>query len=108
MARAPGVTRTGTAKDLADRAVGYVSSGESMWSRNAASPGNIKLAGYQGNIRKVRGPKSNEELIAEATKALAKLQRDVRAETNPVRLAKLRKNFEIKTRFIARLTSEGR
>src|SRR5260370_36831316 len=95
-----GVISHGTARDLAEKGEGYAANGLSEHSRHAAHSQNIKLPSYQANVRKIRGPKSSAELIEEATKALAKLQRDARSETNPVRLAKLRKNVEIKTRFI--------
>ncbi|MCU1340537.1 MAG: hypothetical protein JWO19_6118 [Bryobacterales bacterium] len=99
----PGVTSHGTARDLAEKGDGYAANGLSEHSRHSAHSQNIKLPGYIERGPKVRGPRSGGELVGENVKALAKLERDARCETNPVRLAKLKKNIEIKKRFIEKL-----
>jgi hypothetical protein len=100
--------------DLADKAVGYSSSGESEYSRHAAHSQNLKLPGYRegapGSGPKVRGPRSSTALIKENVRALAKLERDARREIDPIRLAKLLKNVGIKKRFLEKIegtTSTG-
>jgi hypothetical protein len=91
----------GTAKNLADHGVGYTSNGESEYSRNSARPGrDINLA--DGGKR----PRDDNRLLRETEKELAKLERSLARETNSIRLAKLRKNLEIKTLFIVRLKNE--
>ena len=90
-----------TSRDPAEP--GYSASGASEHSRHAAHSQNIKLPGYSERTPKIRGPRSGSELVRENVKALAKLERDARRETNPVRRAKLEKNIKIKKRFIEKI-----
>ena len=94
-----GVFRRGTAAELADHAIGFSANGESMWSRNSANP---KGDGKRNRRRSY----SPEEEISVSKTALAKLHQSAGTETDPVKLTKLRKNIEIKTRYIAKLGAE--
>jgi hypothetical protein len=99
----------GTAKDLADHGVGYVSTGEGQWTRQAAQPGNTKLAHFHENApgtRRFRGPRSKADSLRLNEAELVRLRNAASFETNPTRLAKLRKNIDIKSTFLRRLQSE--
>jgi hypothetical protein len=98
----PRVITHGTAKDLADNAVGYSPNGESEHSRRSAQPTPTMV----GHVRKGRGPQTTAELVADHTSRLAKLRGEMLLETNPARLAKLKKNFDIKQKFVDRLRNE--
>lgn len=98
----PGVVTRGTARDLADNGAGYSCNGESQYSRNAAQP-NVRMA---GNSAKTTGKHTQAALIAENESQLAKLRGDISLETDPTRREKLKKNFDIKARFVARLKAE--
>jgi hypothetical protein len=100
MAR-PGVITEGTARDLADSGVGYSCNGESQFSRNAAQPNTTT----RSHVARTKGKHTSAALIAENKSLLATLRGAILIETSPAKLAKLRKNFEIKSRFIERLES---
>jgi hypothetical protein len=102
MAR-PGVVRRGTARDLADHDAGYSANGESEHSRRAASAPNFTT---RSHVARTKGKHTSADLIAENKSLLAKLRGEILTETNPARLAKLRRNLEIKSRFVAKLESE--
>jgi hypothetical protein len=96
-------TTAGTSKDLADHAIGYAANGESSYTRRAARP--------DSNIRGTRASLSNgrhsvSQLIEESKKLLARMQCELRIETNKERLAKLRSNIVIKAAFIEKLERE--
>jgi hypothetical protein len=99
----PGVTTRGTAKDLADHGVGYSSNGEGEYSRRSAQAPEVTMVGF---VPKGRGKQTTPALIAEHTSLLAKLRGEMLLETDPARLAKLKKNFDIKQRFVDRLRNE--
>ena len=108
MAR-PRVFTVGTARDLADHAAGYSASGESEFSRQIAHSANVKLAGYvepkapqwTRTAREALGEK-----IAKQTQFLAALHMKLRFEPDEERRAKIRKNIEIKTRYLAKLVAD--
>lgn len=96
--------KRGTAQELAEHGVGYVASGEGQYSRNVASSANIKLGGYR---EPETDDKSISSLIAHQTKLLQRLREKLAREIDPVRRAKLQKDFEIKARFIVKLRSRS-
>jgi hypothetical protein len=93
-----GVIKHGTARQEAEHEQGYSANGESRYSRNAA----------QVNIRLGEGRRTNGRLIREQSGALAKLKFKASIESDPVRLAKLRKDIGIKTKFIAKISAQYR
>ena len=100
----PGVVQQGTSRDLADHGEGYSANGESEHTRQSAHSHNIKLPSYREATPRVRGPRSSTSaLIAECTKALAKLKYDLTRTDDPIRLAKIKKNIAIKSRFIVKI-----
>lgn len=104
MAKRPGVTQHGTAKQLADNGVGYTASGESEWSRQAASNGNAKMQSAEPDqVRGVFKSKPKEDLIYRNRHAIRKLARKMKTETDPIKLAKLKKHYEIKSMFLSKL-----
>lgn len=96
------VRRSGTAKELSERAVGYSASGESQHTRQAAH-GNGHLPGY---VTTTRGKRTRDQLIEQHKSLLAKLRGDILIEDNKTRRAKLEKNLEIKRKFLDRLLAE--
>jgi hypothetical protein len=104
--RRPGVISVGTPRD-GDKALGYVASGSSEFTRHSAHSQNTKLASYHESKPKVRGPRSPTQLIAENIKALEKLKWQASRETNPERKTKLEKSIEIKSRFLATLQRDN-
>src|SRR5260221_127510 len=94
---APGVIRQGTAGQLADHGTGYSANGESQFSRQSASAPVIKLG---------EGKRTHGRLIRDTEKELAKLEQREREEREPMRLAKIRANYCIKSAFLAKLKSE--
>jgi hypothetical protein len=99
----PRVIRHGTADHLANVESGFSPNGESMFSRRSASVPNISTRGY---VAKRKGARPTAEIIAHATSEMARLRGAMLIETNPTRLAKLKKSFEIKSRFVERLKAE--
>jgi hypothetical protein len=95
-ARGPGVVRHGTARDLADKAMGYVASGTSEHTRQI-SHANIKLGD---------GKRTDGRLLRETAKELAKLEHKLTCETDPVRRAKCAKNVSIKRSFLAKIEKQ--
>ena len=93
MAKRLGVVTHGTAKQNAEHSTGYSPNGESQHSRQIAHV-NIKL----GESKRTDG-----RLIREQSGALAKLRFKASIEMDPARLAKIRKDIEIKSRFVAKL-----
>ncbi|SDI54382.1 MULTISPECIES: hypothetical protein [Bradyrhizobium] len=114
---APKVFRHGS-RDPADHGVGYSASGTSEHSRHSAHRASAtattrdepeRLVG----ARKVeegrhhgRGKRTRWQLIEENHRRLGKIVERLKIETDPAVLEKLRKNFEIKTAFLARLRAE--
>jgi hypothetical protein len=103
MSKRPRVFVHGTARNLADVAIGYTSNGESMYTRNVAHSANVRLPGA---VPKRRGKHTTEALIAEHTSALAKLKGDLLISDSPTKRARLEKSISIKTNFVQRLRSE--
>jgi hypothetical protein len=105
MARvAPGVVRHGTAKNLADVGQGYSANGESEFSRQSAHSANaVKM---RGNSPKTTGKRTTAEIIAQNETQLAKLRGNLLIENNPARIAKMKRDLEIKSAFVARLKAE--
>jgi hypothetical protein len=103
MAKRPGVIVHGTAADLAADSGGYVSSGEGQYSRRSANPP-VTMVGYES---KRQGRHTVRQLIRWHTSQLAKLRGEILMATDPTRLVKLQKNFDIKTRFVAKLRNEN-
>jgi len=97
VARGNGVIKHGTAKEIAEHATGYAANGESQHSRQIAHV-NIKLG---------EGKRTNGRLIREQSGALAKLKHRATIEMDPERLAKIRKDIQIKSRFVAKLKSQS-
>jgi hypothetical protein len=94
----------GTPAELAAHCAGYVSSGESQWSRrHAASQATPQMAGRRP---KFKGAHSLSQLIAEVAGALAHLNAQLRIEDNRERRAKLETSVDIKAAFLARLRAE--
>jgi hypothetical protein len=106
--RAPGVVTHGTAKQAADVGIGYTASGVSEHSRQIAHSTNTKMQGYvePEPPRWLQGDPTLDEKIADQTKKLAALRARLKTERDPERRAKVMKNIEIKTRFIAQLKTE--
>ena len=107
MARAvPGVRRHGTAKDLADHGVGYVSSGEGEFSRRAASSGNINL---RGNVSRRKGRSPNASVadqIAYQQSELARIRGNLLLTNSPAKMVALKDLVEKKRVHIAKLENE--
>jgi hypothetical protein len=105
---APKVTRRGTAADLANLGVGYSASGASEHTRQAAHSTNVKMRSYEEPAPPKwhqDGPTLGEK-IADQAKKLAALHMRLRFERDPERCEKVRKNIEIKTKYLAKLKSE--
>ena len=94
MARAPGIVRHGTARNLADHRDGCSANGESEFSRQSAHAPNISLN---------KGKRTDGRLIRETEKALGKLKYRASEERDPKRIMKLEKNIAIKSAFLDRL-----
>jgi hypothetical protein len=104
MAKRPGVVSHGTARDLADHSVGYSASGESQFSRNAASTGGGRDADQLPDSIKGRyAPDRKSNLIFRNRQEIRKIARKIKDETDPAKLAKLKKNYAIKSMFLAKL-----
>src|SRR5258708_31639876 len=104
--RRPGVTSRGTARKLAELDNGFAANGESMFTRRAAKPdANATMAGH---VKKnPTGRKySIPHLIRYHSSLLSRMCGEILTETCPVRLAKLEKNFSIKSAFVEKLRSE--
>jgi hypothetical protein len=78
-----------------DAEPGFAASGSSVYSRDVAK--------REPEINLNKGKCTDGRLIRFQIKQLMKLQQQVLTETNPERLAKLRKNVGIKSAFIAKL-----
>ena|ERR1700722_889633 len=109
---APGVLRHGTAKDLADVANGYTASGASEHSRNSAHSHISHLNSFVDDTRPPEWARTEKDAlgftIADNARQLAALHMRLRTETNEQRRDKLRKNIQIKTKFLDRLKQEQR
>jgi len=110
----PRVVRHGTAKDLADHAVGYVASGSSEHTRHAAHGGKVEAKPEPEHIEGTariegrshgRGSRTREQNIRESRKRIAGIARRMKTETDPVKLAALEKNYAIKSAYLAKLFS---
>jgi hypothetical protein len=111
----------GTAREAAEHESGFSANGESQYSRRAAQPGNVKMPGYF--VVRPKSPRHGARLRAREKQikdrmahaaditfneaALAKLVGQVLKEPNPERVAKLRKQIDIKRRWVERLKSEN-
>jgi hypothetical protein len=84
----------GTAREDANTAPGYVSSGEGAWSRHQANGPGINLTG---------GKRTDGRLIRETERNLQKLAKRIETARDPERLSKYRKDFQIKSAFLRRL-----
>jgi hypothetical protein len=90
------VRQHGTARDLAEHAVGYSANGESQHSRNVA----------QASVRLGEGKRTDGRLLRETAKELAKLEHRLECETDPARRAKHAKNIAIKKIFLSRIEQQ--
>ena len=100
--KSPATLTTGTAKENAEHDEGFSANGESQFSRRAAHPDNVRLQGY-------KRPRPKMALAADIgfnVIEIERMQRALTVERDPKRIAKLRKNIEIKTKFVERLKSE--
>jgi hypothetical protein len=91
----PGVRRHGTARQEAEHDAAYSANGESQYSRQVAST--PKLG---------EGKRTDGRLIREQSGALAKLRFKASIEMDPARLAKIGKDIEIKSKFLAKLKGQ--
>jgi hypothetical protein len=110
--RRPNVIRHGTARDASDHAVGYTASGASEHSRHAANgsastkkpePEKVVGASSQAGREHGRGKRNRWQLIQEMHRDIAKIARRLKTETDPEVLARLRKNYTIKSGFLSKL-----
>ena len=100
------IIQQGRAADLTKTSDGYVASGESSFSRRAAHSDHVRLNSYEKKRAHVRQSRDNAANIRVQEIELERMQRATLVEHDQVRLAKLRKNIEIKSRFVARLKRE--
>jgi hypothetical protein len=101
MKHAPGITRRGTAAELAAHKSGYVASGESMWSREKAAG---RLA-HQTNTRITEGMPL--PLMIETTKAgLRKLERDLLVTDSAHQTQRINRSISLKGQFLRKLQQE--
>lgn len=98
----PIIHRGTSSRDLSDHGDGYSANGESEHSRRAASERDFMMPRH---VAKGRGKRTPAGLIAENESELVRLRGEMLIETNPTRLVKLKRNFEIKSRFVERLKS---
>ena len=104
MAKTPGVTRTGTAKNLADHENGFSANGLSEFSRREA---HAQKREYAARGRPARPSGIGlREFFARTTKQLMKLRCDLSLETNRDRKAGLQRDYDLKTALAARLENE--
>lgn len=104
-AKALGVVRVGTARDLADHGVGYSANGESEHTRHAAhSQQKREHAARDRPTRPTRG--GAREHFARVSKKIAKLRGDISLEKNAERRARLQHDFELKSVLLLRLEIE--
>jgi hypothetical protein len=101
--KAPRVVRTGTAKELAEAGIGYTSNGVSEHSRHSSKA----KAEYDFHPR---APKdlTPGELLVRTSQQLAKLTIDLRLETSPEKVARIRRDIKCKTELFERLKDETR
>ena len=59
-----------------------------------------------GHLPRMRGTRSHSELIAENERLMSKIRGDLLLATDPAKVEKLKKNLDIKTRFVERLRAE--
>lgn len=96
-------------KNLSDPpATGYSASGESKFSRSAAHGGPMpRMAGRIAPHRIAKGRElSLPEKILETRAGVAWLEAQLRIEESAVRRAKLTKNLEIKSGYLAKLRAQ--
>jgi hypothetical protein len=103
MSKRPRVFVHGTARNLADQAIGYSCNGESMYTRNISAAGNTRLPGA---TPRTRGKHTTAALIAEDETRIAKLRGDLLLTDDLIKRAKIEKSIAIKTSFILRLKAE--
>jgi hypothetical protein len=99
---ARGAIIRGTAEELANSATGYTASGESQFSRRAASA----PLHDERSQRPVWKNVPRDQQIARTAKRVAKLKCDISLETDKNRRAKLEKDFELKSALLERLRAE--
>jgi hypothetical protein len=84
---------------------GYSGSGESIYTRRAARTGHgVLLKGQVAN--ETRGTRPRRVIIEENLAQLSKLRCELLIEDDAARRAKLEKNIDIKSRFVARIKLE--
>jgi hypothetical protein len=100
----------GTPREIAGHAIGYSVSGESQHTRHVAR-GHEPMVRTNNAVAARRISKGHQLplplLITETRGALRWLKCELEIETNPTRHAKLTKNLEIKTRYLAELEREA-
>jgi hypothetical protein len=97
----------GTARDLADHGVGYVASGEGEYSRQSARPDQVRMNSYVPPPRWKPGQQHpNAKDIGFHEVAIETMQRRLTVEKDPKRIAKLKRDIEAKTKFVAKLRSQ--
>lgn len=93
-----------TAAQDAAAAPGYQPSGESEFSRRAASGDRpVSMNGSPRTESKPHGYLMLHELIAKNDRELSKIQKRLVTETDPAVRRRLQRNLEIKSRFLSRL-----
>jgi hypothetical protein len=102
---APGVFRHGTARQEADKAVGYVSSGAGEFSRKSARASLRGFAAISRASRKANGD-DKREFLALTVKRIEELNCDLSLETDPHRRAKLERDLDCKLSLAERLRDE--
>ena len=104
-AKAPNVTRHGSARDLSNAVDGaFVASGEGEYSRRSASGQKREHAARGRPARVARG--GAREFLARTEKQIAKLRGAISLEANRDRRAKLEKDFALKVGLAGRLSKE--
>ncbi len=101
------VVRHGTARD-ADSAPGYTASGASEHSRNSAHGSKVQVAEPDFAIGQQPTKLTRLELIRENRRRLAKIEKRLLTETDPDKIAALKKSFEFKSYFLHKLEKEQR
>jgi hypothetical protein len=99
--------RFSTPAQDAAAAPGYQPSGESEFSRRAASGDRpVSMNGTPRNESKPHLHLLQHQLIAKNDHELSKIQKRLVRETDPVVRQKLQRNLEIKSRFLSRLYAQ--
>jgi hypothetical protein len=119
-AKAPGVIRHGTPRDLADHGVGYTASGASEHTRESAhgktGGTNDTRVTYGGKVWRERvtakasavADYNRQQAIKIVQSELENLRRAMKTETSPARLARFEKHFAERQANLAHLQRPGR